>query len=300
VSDGTTALAPSPAILLWNAGARTLILMFIVVIVTRMRDASLDLGRAADRERDVAERLKAADRLKNTLLNAVSHELRTPVASILGSARTLELLDASLTASERCELLAAVSRNAGKLDRLVRDLLDVDRMSQDPGALDRTDVDMDPPNQARVRVVGEPVPAHVDGPKVERILENLVENGIKYAPAPSTIRVVVTAQDGVPTLIVEDSGPGVDPAAREAIFEPFRRGESSAGSPGVGIGLSLVRAFATLHGGDAWVEERPGGGARFVVTLPADVPAPGQSERRPGPSLSLGTPGHQIPVAAGA
>jgi signal transduction histidine kinase len=74
--------------------------------------------------------------------------------------------------------------------------------------------------------------------------------------------------DGV-TLVVEDEGPGVPNEMKDAIFEPFRQGESARG--GVGIGLSLVYRFARLHGGDAHVEDRDGGGARFVVTLPGQV-----------------------------
>ena len=129
---------------------------------------------------------------------------------------------------------------------------------------------MDLGSESRVQLLSDHIPAHVDAPKVERIVENLIANAIKYCPPSAAIRVMVTTHQGVPALVVEDSGPGVDPAARDLIFEPFRRGDPGDGLPGVGIGLSLVRAFARLHGGDACVEARPGGGARFLVTLPSE------------------------------
>ena len=102
-------------------------------------------------------------------------------------------------------------------------------------------------------------------------------NALKYSPPDAAVWISVMNRAGVPMLVVEDAGPGVEPAEREAVFEPFHRAGAGAGVPGVGLGLSLVRAFAELHGGSAWVEERPGGGARFVVTFPEPI-AGGQPE----------------------
>jgi signal transduction histidine kinase len=114
--------------------------------------------------------------------------------------------------------------------------------------------------------------AHVDPAQVERIVENLVTNAIRYTPPETPIWVSASGgADGV-LIAVEDAGPGIDPALRESIFEPFRQGsEVIKHSPGVGIGLSLVARFAELHGGRAWVEERDGGGASFRVHLPSSV-----------------------------
>jgi signal transduction histidine kinase len=117
-----------------------------------------------------------------------------------------------------------------------------------------------------------PVIANVDPAQVERIVENLVTNAIRYTPAATPIWIGATGgPDGV-LLTIEDAGPGIDPDLRESIFEPFRQGtEVIAHSPGVGIGLSLVARFAELHGGRAWVEEREGGGASFRVHLPGNA-----------------------------
>jgi signal transduction histidine kinase len=109
----------------------------------------------------------------------------------------------------------------------------------------------------------------VDGPKVERIVENLVVNAAKHTQAGTTIWVRVQSQrDGV-LLVVEDEGPGVPAQQREQVFQPFHTGRNIADhAPGSGIGLALVAQFASLHGGRAWVQDRPGGGASFRVFLP--------------------------------
>jgi signal transduction histidine kinase len=111
----------------------------------------------------------------------------------------------------------------------------------------------------------------VDAAKVERIVENLLSNAIRHTPASAQVWVRAHEQDGGILLIVEDAGPGISEDLREAVFEPFRQapGSASMHSPGVGVGLTLVRRFAELHGGRAWVEPRDGGGASFRVFLPA-------------------------------
>ena len=108
-----------------------------------------------------------------------------------------------------------------------------------------------------------------DGSKVERIVENLLANTVRHTPASATIWVSVTATDEGALLAVEDDGAGVAEELRETIFEPFQQGpDAPRHSPGVGVGLTLVRRFAELHGGRAWVESTLGQGATFSVALP--------------------------------
>jgi signal transduction histidine kinase len=98
------------------------------------------------------------------------------------------------------------------------------------------------------------------------VIENLVTNAIRYTATGTPIWVSLDNDDQGLIVRVEDAGPGVSPALRDTIFEPFRQGtEQVEHSPGVGIGLSLVARFAELHGGRAWVEERDGGGSSFNV-----------------------------------
>ncbi|HEX5950332.1 MAG TPA: ATP-binding protein, partial [Actinomycetota bacterium] len=105
--------------------------------------------------------------------------------------------------------------------------------------------------------------------KVERIVENLLANAARHTPPASRVWVTVRRKDDGVLLTVDDEGDGVPTDLREAVFEPFRQGPGpSEHSPGVGVGLSLVARFAELHGGSAWVEDRPGRGASFRVYLP--------------------------------
>jgi signal transduction histidine kinase len=117
------------------------------------------------------------------------------------------------------------------------------------------------------RVESERVVLSVDRGKVERMIENLLVNAAKYTPTASPVCIRVNAVDGGAVISVEDEGPGVPDELKETIFQPFRQAEK--GSAGAGIGLSLVAKFAELHGGRAWVEDRPGGGASFRIFLAA-------------------------------
>jgi signal transduction histidine kinase len=115
------------------------------------------------------------------------------------------------------------------------------------------------------------VVASVDGAKVERIVENLVANALRHTEVQAQVWVHAEARDGGVLIRVDDDGPGIPPELQDEVFEPFRQAPGSAAghSPGVGIGLSLVRRFAELHDGRAWVEDREGGGSSFRVLLPA-------------------------------
>jgi PAS domain S-box-containing protein len=239
------------------------------------------LAAALERERAATAHLRAVNEMKTTFLQAVSHDLRTPLTTILGIALTLERSGASgLPADEAADLLHRLSANARKLGGLLTDLLDLDRLARDTltprrqqidiGALVRRVVEDTGINDEHAVEVDAPtVRIAVDAPKVERILENLVVNAAKHTQTGTTIWVSVQRQrDGV-LLLVEDEGPGVPTQLREEVFQPFHKGRNIADhAPGSGIGLALVAQFASLHGGRAWVQDRPGGGASFRIFLP--------------------------------
>jgi PAS domain S-box-containing protein len=252
----------------------------ILYDITDRKRAEEDLERALQIERQATERLRALDELKNTFLHAVSHELRTPLAAVLGFALTLERKEVKLQEADRMDIIHRLAVNARKLDQLLSDLLDLDRLDRgileprrrptDVASLVRRVVEGSEIVGARpVRVEAELVVAQLDGPKVERIVENLLVNAVRHTPPDCTIWVKVSPEEDGVLITVEDQGAGVPEDLRETIFEPFRQGPlAPAHSPGVGIGLSLVARFAELHGGRAWVEDRPGGGASFKVFLP--------------------------------
>ncbi len=251
--------------------------------VTGHKLAEQTLRNALSREREAAARLRALDEMKSTFLHAVSHELRTPLAAIMGAALTLDRDDLTLPAEDQRDLLHRMAANSRKLDRLLADLLDLNRLDRgivepdrrmtDVGALARSVVaEYEALGDRRVEVHAPPGSVDVDPAQVERILENLLANAVRHTPPGTPVWIKVSLErDGV-LLAVEDSGPGVPRELRATVFEAFAQGPSlSRHSPGVGIGLSLVARFAELHGGRAWVEERDGGGASFRVFIPGRV-----------------------------
>jgi PAS domain S-box-containing protein len=246
----------------------------------REQDAAHQLAAALERERAAAEHLRAVDEMKTTFLQAVSHDLRTPLTTVLGIALTLERRAGGLPADDIADLLQRLSASARKLDGLLADLLDLDRLARgtlsprrqliDIGALTRRVVEEVGVAAEHPVVVDAPaLQVAVDAPKVERIVENLVVNAARHTAAGTTIWVGVQPYDGGVLLVVEDEGPGVPAELGEQIFQPFHKGRNVADhAPGSGIGLALVARFASLHGGRAWVQDRPGGGASFRVFLP--------------------------------
>jgi PAS domain S-box-containing protein len=252
--------------------------------VTGRKEAEEQLARALEVERDAAQQLRALDEMKNTFLQAVSHDLRTPLAAILGLAITLERGDVELSEDDAKDLARRIADNSRRLDRLVTNLLDLDRLARgivapklhnaDVGALVRRLLaESELIAGSRLQTDIQPVVIPIDSAKVERIVENLLANTVRHTPSNATIWVSVAPVEGGALLKVEDDGPGVSPDLREVIFEPFQQGpDAPQHSPGVGVGLTLVRRFAELHAGRAWVEERPGGGASFRVFLPVVPP----------------------------
>ncbi len=262
-----------------------LFLQGVMYDMTERKLAQQALEASERRERDAAERLRTLDEMKNTFLAAVSHELRSPLTSILGLTLTLERHQ--FPEDERVDLLGRLAANARKLDRLLKDLLDIDRLSRgivtpnvrptDIAAIvDRTVESLDVLGDRSILVRTERVVIPVDPPKIERIVENLVMNAVRHTEPDVGIWVRVWAEEAGAVIAVEDDGPGVPSELWSEIFEPFRQGPTpaSAHSPGTGIGLSLVAMFAELHGGRAWVQDRDGGGASFRVFLPATGPGP--------------------------
>jgi PAS domain S-box-containing protein len=230
--------------------------------------------------RQSAAELVRADAIRSAFLRATSHELRTPLTVVAAIAETLARRGDEIGSEQRGLLLERQRVNAERLSCLIEDLLDVDRLEAgivEPHraehalheVVEQIAVEQELGGR-RLELDLDPVVAHVDRPKVERIVANLLANAVRHTPQDTTISVVLRAHGEVVQLIVEDDGPGIDPEVRERIFEPFVQGPESAShpSPGTGLGLTLVRELAELHGGRAHVTDRPGGGTRFEVALP--------------------------------
>ena len=279
-------------ILSWNAVVWFAVLVFVVWLLSTLKAAVLSQGAELVEQTHASHDLREQNDVKDTLLHAVSHDLKGPLAGILGAMQTIRRAERlKLSEAEIGELYTVVEQAGAKATRLVDDLLDLDRLargqlrpereSTDLVALVRRTAGEVPALEGHpVDIAGDPVLVDVDPGKVERIVENLLGNAGRHTAMGTPIRVAVEAQPAGVVLVVEDEGEGVPERLKAEVFEPFRQGEGSRG--GVGIGLSLVRRFAELHGGGAHVEDRPGGGARFVVVLPGAVRV---IEPSPAPTL---------------
>jgi PAS domain S-box-containing protein len=238
------------------------------------------LAVALDRERAAAEHLRTLDELKSGFLQAVSHDLRTPLASVLGISLTLQRGRGLLGPDDTDDLLGRLAANARRLDRILTGLLDLDKLDRGIVELRREPVDL---ASLVAGVVSEaadelgthpvsldllPIQVLADAAKVERVVENLLANAARHTDPGTPIWVRVGPLDRGALLCVDDAGPGIPAEQRESIFRPFQRGGATY-APGSGVGLALVAQIASLHDGQAWVEDRAGGGASFRVLLPA-------------------------------
>ena len=217
--------------------------------------------------------------LARTLVAAVSHDLRTPLASIKASSSTLADpgLDISPEAGRRLATLIDVQ--ADRLDELVQNLLDMSRIQAGVLQPRRTvtsladlvscvvsDVAPRPGYTVGVELPDDLPPVDVDRTLISRVLTNLLENAIRHGPKHSTITIGgVLANPQAVTVYVADRGLGVSPERRDEVFELFAR---RPGDAGAGLGLTIAKTFVEAHGQTIWVEDAPGGGARFCFTLP--------------------------------
>ena len=244
------------------------------------------------------EKTLELDQLKNQLFANVSHELRTPLALILGP--VAKHLAAGDLSQELRRDLEMVDRNARLLYRRVSDLLDVAKLEAGRMHMQYAQVDLAHLTrlvashfevlaaEKRIRYLldtPDALPAQVDAEKCQRILLNLLSNAFKFTPADGAVALTLSTAGEWAAIRVQDNGPGVPAAMREAVFERFRQVEGGADRRfgGTGLGLAIVKEFVALHGGSVALEEAPGGGALFTVALP--LVAPGGAQIQPAPSI---------------
>ncbi len=232
---------------------------------------------------DVTELVRALT-AKEHFVAAVSHELRTPLTSVLGN---LELIaDSPHLPVELSDRVRVVQRNAVRLRELVADLLLVAQMTDGRLALARQPVDLaalvvEATDGARPAAVaagvslsfdapeGELV-AKVDASRLRQVIDNLLGNALKYTEPGGSVSVVLRRHEQLVELSVSDTGIGVDPEEVGRLFRRFFRGRQATQRhiPGVGLGLSIVRAIVEAHGGRVTLDSSPGQGSTFRVELP--------------------------------
>jgi len=237
--------------------------------------------------RDVTETRMLEATRRDFVANA-SHELRTPVTAIAGAAETL--LGGALSDPEQARLFVdIVARNADRLARLTRDLLDLSRIESRQWPIRLEAVEAAPvvgraleacaeaARRKGTELRGEVPPGvavRADARALEQVLVNLVENAVKYTPEGSHATVSAVAGDAAVTLLVQDDGPGIDRRHLPRIFERFYRVDPGRAreAGGTGLGLAIVKHLVQAQGGEVGVESG-GGGTRFWVRLPrAEAP----------------------------
>ena len=282
-----TVFAAQVAVVVQNAHLYRRLQESAAQLEVKVRERTAELE-ATYRELEVSHaRLREVDQLKSDFLGNVSHELRTPLAAIKGYVDNLLDGVAGPLSDKPTHYLGRVRDNADRLGRMVSDLLDLTRIEAGrielvPRALPVAHVVTEAMDGLRhvaeargVRLLSEvrPCPPVLADPdKVHQVLTNLLGNAIKWSPSRGRVTVTASGDGGeLVRLAVEDSGPGIPLAERERVFDKFYQVGRIAGErpSGTGLGLTIARHLVELHRGRIWVEDAPGGGAAFVLLLPA-------------------------------
>jgi PAS domain S-box-containing protein len=246
--------------------------------ITDRKRTEEKLEHALATEQEAGIRLRELDRAKDEFLATVSHELRTPLTAISGFA---ELMSRSPEHRDQAEWLRHIFRNASEMGVMIEQLLDYSRLEAGKVALEPGPLSVRDATLRCVDLAGEAIDGHqtsldvpddlevqADERGFDRILVNLLTNAAKYSPQGSMIRVSAAVKNGNARVSVEDEGMGISHAEQAHVFERFYQGPVIPGRRGTGVGLSIVRRYVELHGGEVWVESEPDQGSTFLFTLP--------------------------------
>lgn len=248
---------------------------------------ALERARLSDEAQQAHVRAET-ERMRNAILSSVSHDLRTPLATITGAASSLLDQQGRFDPTTRLEMARSIYREADRLDRFLKNLLDMMRIEAGAVQLNKEWHPLDEvvgaalarlEGRLRDHTVNTAFPADlplvlVDGVLLEQVVINLVENALKYAPAGSVIDLSASASNRDVIVEVADRGPGIPLGEGTRIFDKFYRAKP-AREGGVGLGLTICRGIVEAHGGRIWAENRSGGGAlfRFSIPLPEQQPS---------------------------
>jgi len=229
--------------------------------------------------------VRRLETLRRDFVANVSHELRTPVTSVLSAAETLRGSAANNPVAA-AKFIGIIERNAGRLERLIEDLLDLSRIESQKYNLECEDVSMrafagtvlamfkERAEQKRlslVKDIGENVSTWADRRALEQIFVNLVDNAVKYCPEGATVTLRAKMDGDTCAMMVEDTGLGIEEKHIPRLFERFYRVDTGRSRElgGTGLGLSIVKHLAEAMGGEASVQSIVGKGTKFIVALPA-------------------------------
>ncbi|MDT5003186.1 MAG: two-component system, OmpR family, sensor histidine kinase KdpD [Mycobacterium sp.] len=246
--------------------------------LVKQRELSEEAGRA--------EAIAQADELRRSLLSAVSHDLRTPLAAAKAAVSSLRSDDVDFSAEDTSELLATIEESIDQLTALVGNLLDSSRLAAGVIAPNLQSVYLEETVQRalvgiskhssgfrsvaldRVKVEVDDAVAMADAGLLERVLANVIDNALRYAP-DSPVRVTASTVGGRVLIAVIDDGPGIPRGTAEQLFAPFQRLGDQDNTTGIGLGLSVAKGFIEAMGGTIQATDTPGGGLTVLVELDA-------------------------------
>ena len=246
--------------------------------LVKQRELSEEAGRA--------EAIAQADELRRSLLSAVSHDLRTPLAAAKAAVSSLRSDDVDFSAEDTSELLATIEESIDQLTALVGNLLDSSRLAAGVVAPNLQSVYLEETVQRalvgiskhstgfrsvaldRVKVEVDDAVAMADAGLLERVLANVIDNALRYAP-DSPVRVTASTVGGRVLIAVIDDGPGIPRGTAEQLFAPFQRLGDQDNTTGIGLGLSVAKGFIDAMGGTIQATDTPGGGLTVLIELDA-------------------------------
>ncbi len=228
-----------------------------------------------------------SDRLRRSLLSSVSHDLRSPLAVIAGAARSLSEPD-EITRNARRELAHTIGEESDRLSSLVRNLLDMTKLTSGAVKVNKEWQPLDEvvaaalarmeeqlrPWKVSVNLPRDPPLLPIDAVLIEQVLVNLLENATKYTPKGTALELSARLDDREVIVELSDRGPGIPLDQVAAIFEKFYRLPREREGGGAGLGLAICRGIILAHGGRIWAENRAGGGASFYFTIPIEGAPP--------------------------
>ncbi|HEY6116053.1 MAG TPA: ATP-binding protein [Candidatus Dormibacteraeota bacterium] len=257
-------------------------ILVMVEDVTAVRETSDRLNEALDAQRQANIDLAKLDRTKSEFLSIVSHEFRTALTGIQGFSELIR--DGGLEGDEVKAYGGYIFNDAHRVNRLITDMLDLDRMESGRMSMRSGDVDI---NDVLMEAISRAAPSATsvefksdldprlpivvgDRDRLIQVVSNIVNNAVKYSPDGGTVTISSRVEGRFALISVTDTGLGIPPDEIGHVFERFRRVRSGAAQsiPGTGLGLTIVKQIVEMHGGKIWVESAVGHGSSFHFTIP--------------------------------
>lgn len=274
-----------PPIFTFHVGATGDSLMLLMYFLVALINTVL-MSRIRKTEKLAQDKKEKENSIKlyNTLFNSLSHELKTPISTVLVATDTLSLNLYKLTDEAKEELIQEIEKAGIRLQDQVENLLNMSRIESGMIKLQVDWCDLTELLNRIVERIQSKNPAHslhveceknlplfkLDSILIENVVENILRNAVTYTPEGTTIQISASLKKKDCAIVITDDGPGFPPNEIHHVFEKFYRLRNTA-TGGTGLGLSIARGFTEAHGGKITLENRPTGGAKFTITIPAEA-----------------------------